>query len=158
MISAQVLKEFRLFKGFNDSELVKVVEICHEKTIGTGKVLFKQGNKASKLHLCRSGIVDIVVWLNQPHGIEVTVHKVKPGEVLGWSSLVEPYIYTASAKCSEKADIIYTDASDLIELFRKDSHIGYIFMKNLSTVISSRLAEYRHKFGVELALSINQEW
>ena len=58
----------------------------------------------------------------------------------------------------EKADIIYSDASDLIDLFNQNPHIGYIFMRNLSTVVSSRLAEYRHKFGVELAISIKKEW
>ena len=121
-------------------------------------MLFKQGNKASKLHILHSGVLDIVVRLNEPHGIEVTVRKVKPGEVLGWSSLVEPYIYTASAKCSENADLFYIEASDLIDIFKQESHIGYIFMRNLSTVISSRLTEYTHKLGVELAISIKKEW
>ena len=39
MISTDVLKEFGLFQGFSDSELTKVAEICHERSIegaGTG--------------------------------------------------------------------------------------------------------------------------
>jgi CRP-like cAMP-binding protein len=158
MVTTQVLREFELFKDVNDDELTKIGVLCNERSVDEGTLLFKQGNKATNLHLCHSGHVDIIVRLNQPHGIEVTVHKAKKREVLGWSSLVEPYVYTASARCTHNSKIIYIEAAGLIDLFKENTHLGYIFMRNLSTVISSRLAEYRYKFSVELALAIKKEW
>lgn len=158
MISTEFLKEFGVFKGLDGSELAKIIELCHERTLDEAALLFTQGNRATELHLCRSGGVDITVQLREPWGIEVTVHRAKGGEIFGWSSLVEPNIYTASAKCTGRTEEIYIKASDLINLFDENPHIGYILMRNLSAVISSRLTEYRHKLAVEIAAVIRKEW
>lgn len=158
MVSTQVLREFGLFEALDDSELNKIVELCHEHSLDEGAPLFTQGNKATRLHLCRSGKVDITVRLHEPWGIEVTVHKAREGEVFGWSSLVKPNIYTASAKCTERTEDIYIEASDLINLFEENPHIGYVLMSNLSGVISSRLTEYRYKLSVEIAAATKKEW
>lgn len=158
MVSTQVLKEFGLFQGLDDSELTKIAELCNERTLDEGTLYFDQGKEAKEIHLCRSGKVDIVVRLREPWGIEVTVHKAGGGEVFGWSSLVEPYIYTASAKIVERTEDIYIKASDLSKLFEENTRIGYIFMRNLSAVISSRLTEYRQKLSVEIAATIKKEW
>lgn len=158
MVSTQVLKEFGLFQRLDDSELTKIAELCNARTLDEGTLYFDQGKEAKEIHLCRSGKVDIVVRLREPWGIEVTVHKAGGGEVFGWSSLVEPYIYTASAKIVERTEDIYIKASDLSKLFEENTRIGYIFMRNLSAVISSRLTEYRQKLSVEIAATIKKEW
>jgi len=158
MVSTQVLKEFGLFQGLDDSELTKIAELCNERTLDEGTLYFDQGKEAKEIHLCRSGKVDIVVRLREPWGIEVTVHKASGGEVFGWSSLVEPYIYTASAKIVERTEDIYIKASDLNKLFEENTRIGYVFMRNLSALISSRLTEYRQKLSVEIAATIKKEW
>jgi CRP/FNR family transcriptional regulator, cyclic AMP receptor protein len=158
MIDKKELKEFTIFKGLSDAELASIVEICHERTLEKGKLLFNQGEKARELCLCRSGAVDIIVQLYEPHGIKVTVHNLKGGEIFGWSSLIKPKIYTASAICSQKTEEIYIKATDLLRLFEEKHHIGYIMMLNLSSVISSRLMEYRKKLAVEIASDIRKDW
>jgi CRP-like cAMP-binding protein len=158
MVPNEVLRQYSLFKGLSNSELDKLAPLCHEKTYDAGAALFNQGNKASKLHLCHTGGVDIIVHLAEPWGIDVTVHKAKTGEIFGWSSLVQPHVYTASAKCSEKTEVIQLEASDLARLFEENPHLGYVVMANLSTVISSRLSEYRQKLAVEIAATIKKEW
>ena len=158
MVSIQVLKDFSLFASLDDNELTAIAPLCHERTLDAGALCFAQGRKATELHLCRSGKVDLIVALKEPWGVEVTVHKVREGEVFGWSSVVEPNIYTASAKCTESTNEIYIKAPDLTDLFEKNPHIGYILMRNLSAVISSRLTESRHKLSVEIAAVTTKEW
>ena len=158
MVNIQVLKEIGLFKGLDDSELAKIAELCHERTLDAGVLYFAQGNNATELHLCRSGKVDIIVRLREPWGIEVTVHTVNGGGIFGWSSLVEPHIYTASAKCVERTEDIYIKAAALTKLFEQNPNIGYVLMRNLAAVISSRLTEYRHKLSLEIAATIRKEW
>ena len=158
MVTIEELKEFGLFREFGKEKLVSIVKLCHEQVVDPNTLLFAQGNRATRLHLCRSGKVDIVVRLSEPQGIEVVVHRTKAGDVFGWSSLVEPYVYTASAKCVEKTETMYIEATDLVELFESDPYIGYLFMKNLSTVVSLRLTEYRTKLGKEIAAAIRKEW
>lgn len=158
MVSAEVLKEFGLFEGLDDSELAKIADICHERIRNEGDLFFVQGRKAAGLHLCRSGKVDVLVRVYEPWGMEVTIHKVKPGETFGWSALVEPNIYTASAECEGKVEALYIKGSDLLNLFEENPHIGYMVMRNLSALVSSRLTETREKLAKELAAVANREW
>ena len=158
MVAIQVLKEFGLFKDLDDGELTRIGELCHERTFNEGAMCFVQGREATELHLCRSGKVDILVQIREPWGIEVTVHTAKAGEVFGWSALVEPHIYTASAKCMGKVEEIYLKRLDLMNLFERNPHTGYVVMRNLSASVSSRLTETREKLTKELAAASNREW
>ena len=151
MIQSQVLKEFRLFDGLNDSELSKIAEICHERNRKTGTFCFVQGEKATDVNLCRSGKVDIIIRLYEPWGMEVKVHTVKEGKVFGWSALLGPSTYTTSAKCAGNVEEVYSKGSDLLDLFEQNLHIGYVVMRNLSTIINSRLSEDRQRLSSELS-------
>jgi len=158
MVSIQSLKEFGLFKELDDSELAKIAELCHERTLDDGALCFVQGRKAMEMHLCRNGKVDILVRVHEPWGIEVAVHTATAGEIFGWSALVEPYLYTASSKCIGKVDEIYIKGSDLIYLFEQNRDIGYTVVRNLSVIVSTRLMETREKLTKNIAASSNLEW
>jgi CRP-like cAMP-binding protein len=158
MIDIQVLKGFGIFNGLVDNELVRIAELCHERTLNKGALSFNQGSKSTELHFCRTGGVDIIVQIFEPQGMRVTVHHAMAGEVYGWSSVIEPNIYTASAKCTEKTEEIYIKASDLLKLFEENSHIGYIVTRNLGAVISSRLTESQKKLAIEISTATHKEW
>ena len=158
MVSNEVLKEFALFKDLDDSELTSIAALCHEKTRGKDEMCFAQGQKANELHLCRSGSVRIVVQVFEPRGMKATVHTAKSGEVFGWSALVEPKKYTAYAECVGRVEEICIKGTDLIKLFERNPHTGYVVMRNLSSVASSRLTETREKLTKEMAAAFNQEW
>lgn len=158
MISLQILREFALFKGLDDNDLAQVAELCRQRVLSEGDLCFSQGRKASELHLCRSGTVNIIVRLNEPWSKEVVVHIASTGEVFGWSALVEPHIYTASAKCAGRVEELYIRGADLVKLFEPNPRVGYILMCNLGAVVSSRLTESREKLTREIAASTNREW
>jgi CRP-like cAMP-binding protein len=102
--------------------------------------------------------VNIVVKIHEPWGMDVTVQTAKAGEVFGWSVLVEPYIYTASAKCEGKVKEIYIKGSELRDLFEQNPHMGCILMNNLSASINSRLTETRKKLTKAIAAASHKDW
>ena len=158
MISHEILKVFSLFKGINDEVLKDIAELCHEHGYREGTPCFLQGRNATELYLCRSGKVDVTVQVREPWGMEVTVHTARAGELFGWSAMLEPYVYTASAKCQERTKVICINRSDLTDFFRKKPEVGYLVMTNLGTVISSRLTESRLKLSKAMAAAANLEW
>ena len=158
MVSFRDLKEFELFSGLNDTKLAKIAKLCEKRTLEDGALCFKQGNKALGLHLCHNGKINILYRIHEPWAIEVITHAVKAGEVFGWSALVEPHIYTASAKCVGKVEEIYIVGAELRKLLDANPAMGYVVMKNLSTLMSSRLTETRRRLTKEIAASINKEW
>ncbi len=158
MVAADDIKKFQLFSGIDDSKLAIIAEFCHSRTLKDGTICFSQGNKSSELHLLRKGKIDVIMRIHEPWGMDVKVHIVKPGEVFGWSAIVEPYIYTASGKCIGNIEEIYLKGSDLEKLFKKDPVMGYTIMRNVSALISSRLTESREKLAKEIAAALNKEW
>ena len=87
--------------------------------------------------------------------MEVKVHTIMEGEVFGWSALIEPYTYTSTAKCVEKVEEVYIKGSDLLNLFQQNLHIGYVVMRNLNAIISSRLTEDRQRLSSQLNPDFN---
>jgi len=159
MVSIPLLKKFHIFEGLTEGELRRIAPICREEVYKPGEVIFKEGEVAKDLCLVVDGKVALEIELQPwPHAPirHTTVDLVTRGETFGWSALVEPYIFTLSAKCVEKAKVIAIDGSELRRLLDTDFHIGYKVMGKLSHVVASRLRDTRAKLmeflrGEELA-------
>jgi CRP-like cAMP-binding protein len=149
MVNVGVLKKFELFKGLADDSLDKLAELCHLYGMHEGDRIFAEGTGARDIHLCRSGKFDILIWVGQPWNKNIAVHRAGPGEVFGWSALVAPYIYTASAECVEAGEEIRIKGSELLTLFHQSPRIGYAVMENLSANISLRLTQTRQRLVAE---------
>lgn len=149
MVNAQVLKGFGLFKGLNDKQLGIIAELCQERSLKQGERIFEEGMRATDVHLCRSGKVDIMIWVPEPWNRNVIVHRAEAGELFGWSAVVVPYTYTATAECVEAGEVIYIRGSQLLDLFDGENHIGYIVMRNIAGDVSVRLTQTRQKLSTE---------
>jgi CRP-like cAMP-binding protein len=149
MVSALALKGFEIFKGLEEGELARIVSLCSEHAMSQGETIFSEGTRAKSLHLCRGGKVDLLIWVREPWNKNVTVHRAEAGELFGWSAVVAPYTYTASAECVEDGEEIRITGSALLELFDQHPRIGFVVMKNISTDISARLTQIRQKLSIE---------
>jgi CRP-like cAMP-binding protein len=141
MVSTEILKSFSLFGGLSQPELAGIAKLCRERAYESGSVIFTIGGSATDVYLLETGKVDIQIEF-KIHDYEVmaTVYTVEKGEIFGWSALVPPHRLTASARCEGKADVVMINGKELMEFLEKDRRIGYVVMKNLSALISSRLA------------------
>jgi CRP-like cAMP-binding protein len=149
MVTVELLKGLGLFKGLTDSELARIAELCHLHSLHEGDRILEEGTRATNLHLCCSGKVDIVIWVKKPWNQYVTVYQAQPGEPFGWSALVAPYTYSASAVCVEDGEEIRITGSDLLALFRQYPHMGYTIMENLSADIGAWLVQTRERLIAE---------
>ncbi len=149
MVTVQHLKEFALFKGLTDSDLERIAELCHLHTLHEGDRILEEGTRATNLHICCSGKVDIVTWVKKPWNKYVRVHQAQAGEVFGWSALVEPYTYSASGVCVEDGEEIRIAGSDLRALLHQYPHMGYTIMENIAAEISARLVQMRQSLIAE---------
>jgi CRP-like cAMP-binding protein len=70
---------------------------------------------------------------------DVTIEEVEPGHIFGWSALVKQRRLTASAQCLENVRVLAVKGQALNQLFERKAHIGFVVMKRLADVISSRL-------------------
>ena len=133
----EITSWIRADKG--DFRLVKEVGV--KETIPSDTVIFSESDEATRLYVVERGRVAIKASLQG--GKWAPVCAVSPGEVFGWSCLVPPYRFTASATSLEETAVTYYEASKLRELFTREPGIGYAMMQNVAELVTSRLKNVR---------------
>ena len=134
------IKESDLFKGVSQRFITKIATNSEEETFTKNSVVFKGGDKASHFYVLVEGAVDISLGKREATHMSVS----KPGEIFGWSALVEPYVYTAMARCTKDTRVIKI-ARDLVEnAIGEHPAEGLAILKNLTGIIAQRL-RYAYK-------------
>lgn len=132
-----IIKEAELFQGVNHTTINDIARNATEEEHPAGTVVFEKGQPADHLFVLEEGEVDLIV--GDIYGGGVHFVGTSPGEVFGWSAMVEPYVYTASARCMTDAKIIRIARGDLDDTLRKHPQDGLIIMRHLAAVIAQRL-------------------
>jgi len=161
MISSEELKAFDFFCGFSDAQLEKLVTVASEETFEAGTQMYKKGDPARALIMIQEGkaILTMDGYLG-PHRppLQVTVDVITKGESMGWSAVVDPYIYTLGALCIDRIKAVSLDAPGLRSLMDADPALGYRVMKATAKVISNRLNHTRIILVGERSLSTLTEY
>lgn len=141
MVTVQDLKAFNLFVGLDKSELAEIAKHCTRRTCESAAEVFSPGAPAGDIFMLegKNDAVQIEMAVSES-GPTTVIHTLQKGEVFGWAALVTPHQRTATARCVEKASLICLDGKALMALLDKNEHMGYVVMKNLSGILSTRLS------------------
>ncbi len=140
------LREFNIFDELNDRELECIAKIAKLEELGKGASLTHAGAPASNLYLVKEGLVSVL----SPgvSGREVAVDEVGPGQVVGWSALTGPYLYTASTVTADKCTLIVLNGNKLRDIFEVNNHIGYRVLKGIGHIVARRITAMEGKIAV----------
>lgn len=123
MISPEVLRRFPFFSFMGHDQLGEVAMITDEVKYDKSQIVFNVGEEANSCHFLLEGAIDlhfIVVDEREPdRRSEFVVGTINPGEILGISGVIEPYIYTATAVAINDSRLLKCDAVALRELCAK---------------------------------------
>ncbi len=152
MTGKQTLKECQVFAALTDAELEKIASLAVEKEYGAGTTIFHEKDSANELFVLQEGKVAVQMAL--PAALaqtsrRVTVYFVTKNEVLGWSAIVEPYVYTLTTVCLQKTKVLAINSSKLRPLLRDNHNIGYEVLRGLIKVVGSRLYDTMHVLASE---------
>ena len=162
MTVKEALRNCTVFAPLTESELDKVVNslLILEKQYEAGTTIFKGGDSAEELLVLLEGKLALQETLPGEQGQSnrrITVDVVTPGEVVGWSAIVQPYIYNFSAVCLQKVKVLSLSATKLRWLLENNCEIGYKLLNGLIKVVASRLDDTRHVLVSERFLALKQE-
>lgn len=141
------LREFKIFAELDDRELQTIAKIAKTEELGAGARLTEAGATATNLYLVRQGRVNI--YAHGPHGRDIPVDHVGPGDVVGWSTVTGPYLYTASSETAERSALVVINGNKLRQVFETNNHIGYRVLKGIGSVVAHRLAAIEAKFAAQ---------
>ena len=134
------LKTIAFFNGIDASVIKEVESHSSEKKYDSARVIFEKGDPADHLYFLKQG--EIKLFLREKDQTIYTLRK--PGEVFGWSAIVENGVYTSSAACKTASSVIRISRESIKDIFNRhpDSavtfyqRIGNVFSQRLTTVIS----------------------
>jgi CRP/FNR family cyclic AMP-dependent transcriptional regulator len=133
------LHQFKILAELDVADLDSIARIAHVQEFESDEELTTEGATADRLYLFLKG--KAAVKVRSPEGREVLIDEVGPGEVLGWSAVMEPFVYTASAWTTEPCEVIVVPGKDLRELCEANKRMGYQVVKGIGEVISRRFGQ-----------------
>lgn len=143
MISIQTLSQFSLFNGLPESLLEEIAKISHEVAAKQGDIIFREGEKADKLHFLLSGSVALRVKLtSRPDSVTVSFVSM-PYQSFGWSGIVSPFHYTSSAECDEDSNLLIIPAEPFMKALEANPKSGFLVMRRVTEIIADRLRNSR---------------
>lgn len=143
MVGTEILERFPFFAGLSQAELKSLSIIANEAWFRRGDVIFREGNPAHTLYLLLDGWVDIMMDTDAQGTHRELVTTRTAGDILGWSAVVEPFVYTGSAICASPAKAIEFRGADLLALFEIDARLCCIITQRICQVIADRLRATR---------------
>jgi len=102
----------------------------------TGHTVYREGETAPAIYVVVDGAVSIELKLQRR---EVRLLTVGPGELLGWSPILQHERLTATACTMSPTRAIEIDVAELLAFFDSDRRLGYDFMRATLSAMGTRL-------------------
>jgi len=135
-----------LFKGLAPDEAEAFINHCEKKSYRDQTVLFEEMTEATSLYMLVAGEVELKFTMAAQKGEAILAIR-KPGDAIGWSSLVPPYKYTFSGVCRGEVTVLQISRGSMQSIFATNYHLGYIFMRNIAALSVDRLQRVQDKLA-----------
>ena len=135
IMEASPTKESELFKGVSQRVIGEIGKKSEELSFERDSIIFSVDEDAAYVYELAEGTIDIVV--SEKDNMHYSV--MRPNEIFGWSALVEPYVYTATARCVTDVKVVRIARDIIEEAVKHHPEEGLIIYKHLAGLIGQRL-------------------
>ena len=143
MYTPEMLAEFDLFKDVSRDTVNEVAAISEKVKIKKDGFVFREGELADKIHMLVSGSIALRVKLtSRPDSVTVSFIN-RSHQTFGWSGVVTPNHYTASAVCEEDSELVAIPSKEFMQILSKHPEDGFKVMLRITAIISDRLRNSR---------------
>ncbi|HEY5730091.1 MAG TPA: Crp/Fnr family transcriptional regulator [Anaerolineales bacterium] len=134
----EVLGKIPWFQALSPEHLQKMTEMAHLRQVKAGEILFREGGKEDYVYIVIEGRVGLDIFI--PHRGKVRIYTAEPLDVFGWSSVTpSSHQRTAGAAAVIDGVVVGIDSAKLRDTCEADHDFGYIVMRRLLNIVSSRL-------------------
>ncbi|HYH37909.1 MAG TPA: cyclic nucleotide-binding domain-containing protein [Azospirillum sp.] len=137
----RLLAEHPFFRDMSPEVRDIVVGCCTNAHYRPGEYLFKEGGKADHFYLIRQG--SVAVEVHAPGRPAVVVENIGEGDIIGWSWLVPPYVWTFDARAIEQVRAITIDGACLRNKLEANHELGYQLYQRFIPIMGRRISEAR---------------
>lgn len=125
------------FLGLDPDLIREATRLATERRFEAGEWIVRDGDPAAWFFLVFHGKVALeVATAEKPH---LTIQTVGPGEVLGWSWLVPPYLWRLDARALKRTQVLAIDGPAFRDALAKHPEQGFRFLERLLPILAQRL-------------------
>ncbi|MBE7560149.1 cyclic nucleotide-binding domain-containing protein [bacterium] len=141
MVTADDLSDIWFFQGLSEKHKEKIGALCEPIEYKATQVIFREYTPAQQVFIQKSGRIAITIDVGNER--TALVGTITSGRMFGWSALVPPNQWTATASAIENSVVYRIDGEALRKMMEEDTELGYQFMRRLVAVVSGRLKDTR---------------
>jgi CRP-like cAMP-binding protein len=140
MNKVDLIKQSEFFSGLDEKAIQELSQLCKEEVFKSGDIIVRQGETAKRFFIVVAGSISLRI--EEAGGSITTINE--RGSLFGWSSLIEPYRYTATAIAMDDTSALSIEAGPFKNLFlEKNLKFAFDFMYRLVQLINRRLEDSR---------------
>jgi CRP/FNR family transcriptional regulator, cyclic AMP receptor protein len=137
----ETLREIRFLYDIGPMHLEQIAKFAQFRDLKEGDVVFRQGDAAQYIYLLVSGNVSLEICAAGSGCQQILT--LGPGELLGWSSMLEQLSYTARARALAATRLVEIRVAQLLAMCDHDPQFGYELMRQVALALSKRLSATR---------------
>ncbi len=146
-ITKEDLEKYEILKGVTPELLTKIASFASYEDFEPGDCLTFEGTPAENFFLIEEGKVSILTerWDESlPQGEELRpIQTLNKGDVLGWSWIVSPYVWSFTANALTRTQTIQIDGLKLRDYLDLNPWYGYELLKRFVRMLKDRLIAAR---------------
>ncbi len=153
------LAQSELLKSLAPDQAERLAKLATSTTAKAGSELFKSGDYAQHLYVVLDGEVELHMQVPEWWGIDTPHRKVstaRAGQVIGWSALVEPYVYQLTAVCVTNSTLARFEGSEVSEFAIHDPLAGHRLLSQVLKVVSGRFHTLAEAVMAQRAVQVSQ--
>jgi CRP-like cAMP-binding protein len=137
---AQYLPEHPFFTGLDTATTDLLAGCAVNIHLRADEFLFREGAPADHFYLLRHGRIAIEV---RTPGPAMVLDTVDDGDVVGWSWVVPPYLWTFDGRAVTDVSAVSFDAACLRDKCQRNPVLGYDLMMRFVQLMNQRLQSAR---------------
>jgi toluene monooxygenase system ferredoxin subunit len=136
-MDTEVVKTLFLFEGLSEAQRALLMPMFIPCDFEGGTILFEQGDPAENLYVVITG--EVLITYKPDDAPVITVARVQPGSIVGWSAAIGSRFYTSAAVCTIHSQLLRVRGDNLRKLCTNHPETGGLILDRLATVIAERL-------------------
>ncbi len=129
------ISEIALFEEIEPDAKNELIESSSEKNFSKDSTVFQKGDIADHLYILLDGKINLII-----ENDDVVMYSLaKPGEVFGWSSIVEKGVYSATCVCLTDIKVKSIGKNKIDDIFNRFPKTAVAIYRRLGNIFSKRM-------------------
>ena len=139
-----ILRNHEFTKGLGDSQIAALAALATEVSFEGNELILVEGQRSTYFYLVTGG--SVAVELRSPTFV-VCVQALPPGQVFGWSALLQDHDTLFQVRAREHTTALRLDGAALKAVCRTDTLLGSEVLRRALKVVAGRVRATELRFA-----------